>query len=442
MAELSLPSAVDFSKKLPHLPENMTSTLLTVLPTNGTAFKAGSVVQFDLPARAGLYLDGHTAFIRYKFKYTTGATATAMCATPALTPFFKLDEFINSTPVNSVYNYNQVANMYVNTHLGISEKYGVQASLYSELKAGVNALDTAGDSVVLTASQASLAGVASFATPLYCSALIDMDKFLPTGLAGSYRIQLTLAQVNDMATVITSAFTDYQIENIEFCINAMDLGVGVDAMVASMGEQIIIKSTGWANAGIGQLASGAKGFSSMLANHRFQSINNLYLLASGATKTIDLNGIFDSRDVTSGEGQYQFTIGSNTYPQLPINTAINKNAVLQYLRECTSSLTDWRYAMSINGTEFGYLGNSSNATNATDPAKFIVGVPVSKIQPLNPYAPSSLLSGVSASSTPIIVNISMNSSTGLAQAFNLFCIAEYDVLINIDPMSRSVNVIQ
>ena len=450
MAELSLPSAVDFSKKLPHLPENMTSNLATILPNNGTTFRAGGIISWDLPARAGLYLQGNTVFVRYKLRYTSGATATTnyILGTPAVSPFFKLDEYVNSTPVNSVYNYNQVANMYINTHLGLSEKYGVQSSLFSELKAGVNNMDSAGDAVQVTASQASLAGFASLATPLYCSALIEMDKYFPTGLAGTYRIQLTLAQVSDFCL---AGITDYQIENVELCINTSDLGAGVDAMVAQMGEQIIIKSTGWANAGVGQVASASTGVVSLLANHRFQSINNLYLLASGADSAKDVNKIFDSRDITSMNGQIQFTIGSQTYPQLPINTAVNKNSVMQYLRECTSSLTDWRYAMSINGQEFSkYLGSANttavngftpiDVTTVTEPSKFIVGVPVSKVQPMNPYAPSSLLSGVSASSTPIIANINIGTATG--QAYNVFVVAEYDVLISVDPMSRSVNVIQ
>lgn len=449
MAELSLPSAVDFSRPSKHLPENMNTTLMTILPTNGTTFKAGGVIQLDLPQRAGLYLQGSTAFLRYRFRYTSGATAPIIRGTPALTPLFKLDEYVNSTPVSSIYNYHQVANMYVQQHLGVSEKYGVQSALFSELKATLNGLDTCGDCLTLTASQSALAGSASFATPLYCSALSNMDKFFPTGLAGSYRIQLTLAQITDMVSV-PGNLTDYQLENVELCINAVDMGVGVDQMVASMGEHLIIKSSTFANAGVGQVPSGAQGVVSLLANHRFQSINNLYIISSGADSTKDVNGIFDSRDITSQNGSYACTIGSSVFPQLPINTAVNKNAVLQYLRECTSSLFDWRYAMSINATEFSsYLG-SANATaingftpvavtSVTEPAKFYVGIPVSKIQAMDAYAPQSLLSGVSASSTPIIANINIGTATG--QAYNVFVVAEYDVLINIDPMSRTAQVI-
>ncbi len=449
MAELSLPKEVNFASKHPHLPENMTSTLLTVLPTNGNEFLAGSVISFDLPSRAGLYLQGQTAFLRYRFRYTSHATNQgAIKGTPAVSPFFKLDEFINSTPVNSVYNWNQVANMYVNTHLGVSEKYALQSALFSELKA-VNANDTLGDSVNLTTNQASLAGSITLATPLYCSALLACDKFIPTGLCGSWRIQLTVAQLADIVSD-TAKVTDFKLQNVELCIMASDMGVGVDAMIAQMGEKIYLKTVGWANQGQ-QVANAFSGIYSGLFNHRYQSINNLYMLASGANNAKDINGIFDSRDITSSNGSIQFQVGSQMFPLLPINTAVNKNGAMQYLRECVGSLTDWRYSFSINATEWSaYLGTAANTaingytatdiTTLTEPAKFIIGVPLSKISSNDPYAPTSLLSGVSAAQAPIILNLNVGTATG--QAYNIYVIAEYDTLIEIDPMSKGVSVIQ
>lgn len=448
MAELSLPKEVNFGVKHPHLPENTTTTLLTVLPTNGTTFKSSSVIQFDLPARPGLYLQGQSAFLRYKFRYTSGATAGVIKGIPAITPFFKLDEFVNSTQVSSVYNWNQVANMYVNTHLGVSEKFGVQSALFGEMKAGVIANDSLGDSVTLAQNQASLAGSLTLSTPLYCSALASCDKFLPTGLMGQYRLQLTVAQLVDVA-VNTTNLSDFQIENIELCIMATDMGVGVDSMIASMGEKLYLKATCWANQGQ-QIANAFSGVWSGMFNHRYQSINNLYFLSSGAASASDVNGIFDSRDITSSNGSYAFQVGSQMFPSLPINTAVNKNGALHYLRECVGNLADWRYSMSINATEWSaYLGTATTtaiggytataATTAQEPAKFIVGVPLSKISSNDPYAPSSLLSGVNASQAPIIANLQIGTATG--QAYNVFLIAEYDTLIEIDPMTRSVNVI-
>lgn len=447
MAELSLPKEVNFGVKHPHLPENVSTNLLTVLPTNGSTFKSSGVIQFDLPSRSGLYLQGSTAFLRYRFRYTTGVSAGVIRGTPAITPIFKIDEFVNSTQVSSVYNWNQVANMYVNTHLGISEKMGIQAALFSELKTQIGN-DTATDSLTLAANQASLAGSITLSTPLYCTALASCDKFLPTGLMGQYRLQFTVAQLTDVA-VNTTNLSDFQLENVELCIMATDMGAGVDAMVASMGEKIYLKATAWANQGQ-QIPSGFSGVFSGMFNHRYQSINNLYFLSSGAASASDVNGIFDSRDITSNNGSYSFLIGSQAYPSLPINTAVNKNGAMMYLRECTSSLTDWKYSMGINAVEWGaYLGSLSTnavngfsgtaATSATEPSKFIVGIPVSKISSYDPYGPTTLLSGVSAAQSPIIANLQIGTATG--QAYNIYLIAEYDVLIEIDPRSRSVQVI-
>jgi hypothetical protein len=230
---------------------------------------------------------------------------------------------------------------------------------------------------------------------------------------------------------------------------ATDMGAGVDNMVSSMGDKIYLKATGWANQGQ-QIPTAFSGVFSGMYNHRYQSINNLYLLSSGSASASDVNGIFDSRDVTSNNGTYSFQVGNQMFPSLPINTAVNKNGALHYLRECVSSLYDFKYSLAINALEWGsYLGSLSTTavngftpvatTTPTEPSKFILGVPISKISNYDVYGVTSLLSGVSAAQAPIIANIQMNTATG--QAYNLYLIAEYDILIEIDPMTRSVNVI-
>ena len=90
MSELSLPSSVDFSKKLPSLPDGVSSSLLAIQSTNGIEFSAGQLVQFDLPARDGLYLDGTTAFLRFKLQVVSGATAGVIRRKPAYTVINKL----------------------------------------------------------------------------------------------------------------------------------------------------------------------------------------------------------------------------------------------------------------------------------------------------------------------------------------------------------------
>ena len=195
--------------------------------------------------------------------------------------------------------------------------------------------------------------------------------------------------------------------------------------------------TSWANAGQ-NIANTASGVYQLPFNHTYRSIENLYLLSAGTDSSKSLNTNLDSYDITSANGSIQFTVGTNMYPLLPINTAVNKPAALMYLRECIGSVNDWRNSGSINGVEFSYKG-SDGVTTLTEPAKFYVGVPLSKIQNANPYVQSSLLSGVDASSTPIIANVNIGTAT--AQAFNVYLVAEYTCLVEIDTMTTQVQVV-
>jgi hypothetical protein len=296
------------------------------------------------------------------------------------------------------------------------------------------------DSGSLAASQSSLAGAVSYAAPLVCSAFSSADHYIPTGLLPALRIQLTLAALADICTTGSTDMTAYQISFCELCVSGIDMGSAVDAMVASMGSpKIYIKTTAWANAGGQQLAIGSVGSQSLVFNHRYQSITNAYLMFSGAAAATDINAWGDSRDVTSG-GTVQLQVGSQQFPQLPIDTTANKPAVIQYLRECAGSLQDFRNSISVGGTEFAYLGNSATATTNFEPSKFIVGFPLEEIQGFNPYSAGSLMSGVNASSTTILANIRIASAT-TTQAYNPFLVVEYTNVLEIDPLSRQVNVI-
>lgn len=434
MTELSVPASLDFSRKAPELPDNVSSTLLSIQPTNGTSFTTGQTIQFDLPARSGLVLDGATAFIRYKVVSVCGATGPIIRGTPAATYFSRLDEYFGNTPVSSVYNYNQVANMYVNTRLSWADKYGMQTSLgYSA------AADPATTGEMDSRQLSATSDTSSYSMPLFCSALISFSHMIPTGLCPAYRVQLTIANIADIATIAAN-LTSFTIQNVELCIQSLDVGAAIEAAVAMSngGAPISMKAVGWANQPQ-SVASGTSGVVSLPYNHRLKSIENLYFLASGATAGTDVNGIMDSRDITGAAGgTYQFMVGNQNYPLLPINTTDNKPAVLQYLRECTGAISDFRNSMSINSVEFAYTG-SSGTTTATQPAKFYVGVPLSRHSSRNPYQQSSLMSGVDASQSPIIANIRIGTST--AQIFNCALIAEYSELVVIDPVSKQVSVV-
>lgn len=434
--ESSLPSTLDFSKKLPELPSGTTSTLMSVQSTNGISFGPSQTIQFDLPSRAGLFIDGKSAFIRYKVSYVAGVGTNTVRRKPVYTNFARLDEFIGSTPVNSVYQYNQVANMWVDTNYNLADVYGQQFSWGLAQTASLVDLDGAS----LTASATTDLYVSA---PLACSFLGGCDKLIPTGLMAPIRVQLTVDTITNI--ISGSTVSGITISQPELCFSAIDFGSEVENAIAMSAPKLILKTQGWANA-TQSVASGTSGFNTLPFNHRYESIENLYFLASSNTVSRAINLWGDALNVLGNlgvNGSVQAQIGTSMYPQLPINNATGGIAsVQQYLRECVGQIADNRNSMSILNANYSstycYAGESQ-ITTVDSPSKVIFGFPLSRVNAPSPYQQISLMSGVSASSTPI--NILLNAGTAFNVAINFSLIAQYTELIEIDAMTKQVRVI-
>jgi len=424
MAELSLPSSVDY-KKLPQLPDGVSTTLMSVQSTNGISFTPSQVIQFDLPSRPGLFIDGKSVFIRYKVSYTSGATAGVIRRKPVYTNFARLDEFVGSVPVNSVYQYNQVANMWVDSNCNLADVYGQQYSWGLSQTAALTDLDG------VTLPTVSAANDLFVSAPLVCSFLTGADKLIPTGLMAPIRVQLTVDTIANIATVAANV-TAITISQPELCFNAIDMGAGVENMVRSMGDKIYIKSQGWSNASQGVAAS-TSGFNTLSFNHRYESIENLYFLSSSsAAKAVNNWGdSFNPLGAAGVNGSFQVQIGQSVYPQLPVNNATGGIAsIQQYLRETTGVITDQRNTMSIFNVNWNQYAGDATASTADAPAKFIIAVPLSRVNNPSPYQQSSLMSGVSAASMPI--NVLLNAGTAFNSAMNFFLIAQYTSVLELD----------
>lgn len=429
---IQLPSVIDFTKSLPAIPDSVNTTLMSVQPSNGSRFSAGSMIQVDLPSRTGLYIDPKSLFIRYKFNYTSGATAPSIRGTPVYTPFVKLAEYVASQNISTVNQYNQVANLFVNTNMSVADKYGNQSAF------GYRSSDTTGlmanlDGGLLLASQAALAGNNTYAAPIFCSVLASADHFLPTAFMGTIRYEFTLDAVANICTTGATDMTNYEISNFEICFAAVDMGSAVDALVGQMGPVLKLKCRGFNNQA-NYLASGTSGSLALQYSMRYKSIENVFVSFSGTAAATALNLWADSYDPTQSNGTIQLQIANSSFPQLPISTLNSKTTVITYLKECTGSLADYRHSMAINAVEFGKQG--ADTTSAIEPAKFYVGFPISKLQGFNPYQSVSLLSGVDSSLSPILLQLTSNTAT--ATAYNVNLIAEYSLVLEIDPMTRQV----
>lgn len=435
MAELSLPKEVNFASPLPQLPDNATSTLYTVQSTNGIQFNQSQVVQFDLLSQPGVYIDPKSIFIRYRLQIVTGALATsAVKRKPIYTMINRLEEFIGSTPVSSVYQYNLVSNGFIDTNFSYAD---VQGQAYG-FGIGTPTTYPDVDGVLLAANTTTNIYCAA---PLVCSAISNLSHFYPTGLSAPWRIQITLASITE-AFIVPANVTSYTILQPELCFNVVNLGSQVDAMVAQMSPRLRIKTLCSA-ASSQSMPAGSNGFMTLPFNHRYESIGSLFLYSTTNDVAKGINTFGDSFNplgLVDVSGSIQFQINQQLYPQLPVNNATGGIAsVLQYLRNCNGSITDQRNTMAINNPNFTKYAGNASASSADEPAKWIFGVNLNKVNPSNPYASTALLSGTSAASTPI--NVLLNTGTAFNSAMNFYLVAEYDAIIEIDPMMRQVNII-
>jgi hypothetical protein len=168
----------------------------------------------------------------------------------------------------------------------------------------------------------------------------------------------------------------------------------------------------------------------------------LYSTTSDVAKGINKWGdSFNPMGTANVNASIQFQIGQSMYPQLPLNNATGGiTAVLQYLRMCNSgSITDQRNTMAIQIANWQQYAGDATISATDAPAKFIVGIPLAKTVPSSPYALTSLLSGVSATQSPI--NVLLNIGSAFNSQMNFYLVAEYDQIIEIIPAMRQVNVV-
>ena len=103
---MSLPNQLDYSQSIAELPE-CTNYEVTLVPTTGAgSYQSGSVIKFDFQQRG--FIDPSSICIRYKYTVTS-AIGAQMIATPAYTPFLRLETLLGSQVVESINQYNQVA---------------------------------------------------------------------------------------------------------------------------------------------------------------------------------------------------------------------------------------------------------------------------------------------------------------------------------------------
>lgn len=419
---MSLPTQLDYSQSISELPECQNFEVCLTPTTGAGSYSPGGVIRFDFQNRG--FIDPSSITLRYKYSSTNLVNAE-MIGTPVYTPFVRLETLIGSQVVESINQYNQVANLYMNTQFDVATKMGQQAALGYLNNTTTPVTNEATDGRVLVVNE-----VGTFSAPLI-GLLFSSGKLIPAFAMPQISVQLTIDAIANMFTT-TVVPTGFLISNVELCYNMLDFGRSVESAILSM-PKLFLRCSSYSNSSA-SVANATTGSISLVYNQKYASVKAAFVLPTG-TSANSLNKWGDSYDMTSSSGEYSLVIAGVSYPQRPISALNNKTYALQELRRASGNLDDKNNNMAINSVEFYRVGN--DASTYAVPAKFIIGIPLEK---LHIASDKAILTGVSTNNSNITVNI--NTPTATAQAHTVNLILQYDAIIEVDTQTRDARVRQ
>jgi hypothetical protein len=426
---MSLPKEINYSKTS-SLPKGTSSLSCVVSPANGATFGESQQIQFNLPSRS--YMVPESIYLRYKINFA-GQTADADVkgAFPAFTPFQRLETLIGSSVVESISNWHQLANMLMTCKVNYGQKAGLTYQMGVGLTAGTTAFtfdNMNGHDLIVTSDTYYCA------IPVNCL-FANADRLIPLKYMAASTIQFTTDTIANMCYAGTTLPTSVTLSNLELCFDLIDFNSEVDDAIASMVDdrgKLMIKSQSYLSSGQ-TTAAVSSGSLEYIYSMRLASIKSLYLIMSG-THANSINKIFDSFDITTGNGSYQFFVASNPYPSRAISTVLNKAGVMAELSNGFGPAHDLSTTnFSITPAEF--LKTNNSTTTIVQPAKFFVGTNTERLS-----TNAVLLSGVSSQNSPISVRIDINTATTNSQVLNL--VAQFDAIIELDVMNKQVQILQ
>lgn len=425
MSDFALPDTVNYGEQLSSLPKNTQCLNIATAPSNLQSASPGSQIYFDLINRG--YLDPQSMYISYTYTLTS-LVGAQMIGVPVYTPFNRCEVSVASQTIDTIQNYNIVMNTLLNGNFDIAQKYGQQSSY------GYTGTAASGTANVPTLEQLdgrlmAVNEVGTFTAPLM-TILSSSEKLIPLGMMGATRITLT---VESIANMFTSAVvpTGFVLSNISLRYKVIEYGPDVDQAIRMANPNgLTIKTQSFSSAST-NLNANTVGYTELVFNFRFSSIKSL--IAINGCGTAASNKQFDSVDLTSGNGDYSFSVGGVIYPSKPLSTTTNKTEVLQEFRSAMGSIFDKNNNCSINNVEFSFNGTAAACTYQT-PGKFYVGTSLEK-----QVGSNTILSGVSSSDSPISYRINTGTSIG-ANNSTVSLIVNYDALIIVDPNSKQTVV--
>lgn len=430
----SLPIEANYAQQVTELAQSTMNEVVLTPSTGSGQYQPSGVVKFDF-LTSGM-IDPSSIMLRFQCVLPQVVTNPSnIRGTPASAFFSKLEVLLGSSVIESIQNYNVVANMWANVNNDVAMKYGQAVGYGWSAEAGnTTGLMTSFDGRVCN-NVALAQEIISFSIPL-CCLLSNSAKMIPAFCMDQISLQLTVESLANIFVPTnaggstTTTPGSFYLQNVELTYNKVEFDKSVERAILSM-PKLVFKSWSFTNSSV-SVASNTSGQISLVYNQKLASIKSAFIACGGPNATI--NGQFDAIDPTVGNGDINVVINGTQYPSRSLSTKNSFAYVLQSLRKALGNLSDKNNNLSINPTEFSA---TSGTSTLLQPAKFYVGIGLEK---MHIPAESAILAGVSSNGSNITVNI--NTATATAVAYNVALILAYDALFEVDTLNRSARLRQ
>jgi hypothetical protein len=421
------------------IPNGTTSTDINVPSLQQSySLTAGGIVQFELPSKAG-YIVSDTISIRYKTQIVSTGESKIKC-TPLYTFFSKLQTTLGGVEAEIIPDYNIVVNTLVNSTFNVAQKNGNPSYGWRTDNDQISNLETQDSRHCEQNETFSMAGP----LPNIISAC---TKYYPIGATGTgTKFMLTLDNISNSFCPATAAVVADAAAGVlataalvlptdvilsEFVLNYTMVMLPPEAENAILGNgPITLKSSSFTTSA-NNIALGSSGSVDLIYSHKAASVKALFLLCSS---TIGANGRYDAYDICGPQGSVQFGISGKMIPTRPLDFSTgSKTMLMTSLKQAVGSIYNQDNNFSINNGEF--FRTLALPGTAVSPAKCFIAV---NTEILASKSNSVLLSGISTQESPITCRIVLSAAT--IQSVSAILISHYDVLIEIDPATKSVVV--
>ena len=123
-----LPKSIDYRELPSSLSSDIYSTTQILNTVNSkVTYSSNNIINFDFNSGNRGVIDPKSIYISYKALCTTGAGAGGtIYDVPVYSPLLRVDIVVNGQVIESVSQYNQFCQMYVNCNTDVADKASVQ----------------------------------------------------------------------------------------------------------------------------------------------------------------------------------------------------------------------------------------------------------------------------------------------------------------------------